>query len=70
MNKNRIKHIDARMVSSKSRKAFREGALRAMQLNGYVVVAENGWIIKKYKNGSIERIRQIEQAAFRVLKLD
>lgn len=28
---------------------------------GYVVVAENGWIVKKYRDGNVVRISQVRK---------
>lgn len=70
MGKDNLKYIGSRMVSSKSRIAFREGARRAMRMNGYVIIAENGWVVKKYKDGQIERIQEIVSVSNQELKLD
>lgn len=60
MKKPKLKYISTRLVSNKSRSAFQEGAKRAMETNGYVVVAQDGWVVKKYSNGNIERLEQFE----------
>ncbi|MCF2506850.1 hypothetical protein L0663_25900 [Dyadobacter sp. CY107] len=44
------------------REALRKGASNlpnAMEVMGYVVTAEQGWIVKKYKDGTVERMEKI-----------
>ena len=65
-----IKYIDSRMVSSKSRIAFKKGVRNAMAINGYVIVAQDGWIIKKCADGRIDRIHEVPRALNRNLNLD
>ena len=60
MKKPKLKYISTRLVSRKSRSAFQEGARRAMKTNGYVVIALDGWVVKKYSNGNIERLEELE----------
>lgn len=60
MSKENIKYISTRLVERKSSKAFKEGAKKAMEINGYVVIAQDGWVVKKYENGNIEKIKKIE----------
>lgn len=61
MRRSKIKYISKDMVAKKSRSAFREGALRAMHTNGYVVIAHEGWVVRKYSNGNIERLEKISE---------
>lgn len=59
MKKHRVKYISKEMVSQKSRVAFQEGARRAMNENGYVVIAQEGYVVKKYSDGNIERLHKL-----------
>lgn len=52
-------YLTKRILVSRSRKAVREAAIETMKIMGYVVIAEDGWIIKKYKDGRVERIEEI-----------
>lgn len=54
MKKFNIKYISTRLIARKSNKAFQEGAEKAMATNGYVVVFEDGCIVRKYANGTKE----------------
>jgi hypothetical protein len=60
MGKKDIKYISTRLVKRKSSKAFREGAKKAMEINGYVVIAQDGWIVEKHSNGEIVKIKEID----------
>lgn len=44
-------------------KAFNDAAIYAMELNGFVVTASDGWIVRLYKDGSVERIHKIDSLA-------
>jgi hypothetical protein len=59
MKKVKLKYISTRLVSHKSKSAFQEGARRAMNANGYVVIVNDGWVVKKFSDGTIEKIEQL-----------
>ncbi|QDH78192.1 hypothetical protein FKX85_03710 [Echinicola soli] len=63
MSKENLKYISTRLVERKSSKAFKEGAKKAMEINGYVMVAENGWVVKKFKDGQIEKVKEISHGS-------
>lgn len=55
-----IKYISTRLVTRKSRRAFQEGAKKAMKANGYVIIAHEGWVVKKFEDGRIEKIEELD----------
>lgn len=59
MKKTKLKYISTRLVSRKSKIAFQEGARRAMAANGYIVIVNDGWVVKKFSDGKIEKIEQL-----------
>lgn len=59
MKKLKLKYISTRLVTQKSKSAFQEGARKAMSTNGYVIIAHQGWVVKKYSNGDIERLEKL-----------
>lgn len=59
MKKRKIKYISKDLVAQKSGSAFKEGAVRAMNANGYVVIAQEGWVVKKHSDGKIDRLRKL-----------
>jgi TRAP-type C4-dicarboxylate transport system substrate-binding protein len=57
---NNVRYLTTRLLKSAAQKAFREASKKAMKDHGYVVVAENGQIIKKFSNGNVEVLEKIE----------
>ncbi len=52
-------YLRTRDLVRRSSKAFRDAAKESMEIMGYLVMAEDGWIIKKHKDGRIEKIEKI-----------
>ena len=44
----------------KSERAIQEASEKAMETIGYIIVARDGWIVKEYQDGTIERIEELE----------
>jgi len=53
-------YLTKRRLASAARNGIRKVAAETMQVMGYTVIAENGWVVKKYADGYTERISQIE----------
>jgi len=70
MNKSKKKYVSTQLVSRKSGSAFQEGARIAMKTNGYVIIAEDGWVVKKFSNGNTEKLEQLESNESEKLILD
>lgn len=58
--KKRLEYISKRLVVRGSEKAFKTAANKAIRVNGYVVVVKDGWVVKEFLNGKVERIKQID----------
>lgn len=54
-------YLTKRITFSQSNKAIKTAAKDAMELVGYVVVAEDGWVVKKHHDGTVERIKEIDK---------
>ena len=54
-------YLTKRILVSAAKRGFKQAAKEAMQLMGYVVIAKDGWVVKKYADGTIEKISPIEQ---------
>ncbi|MCL6261758.1 hypothetical protein M3O96_21885 [Aquiflexum sp. TKW24L] len=61
MSKLDKEYITTRLVENRSKKAFKAGAKKAMKSNGYVIIAQDGWVVKKSADGTIERLEEINQ---------
>ncbi|KYG72264.1 hypothetical protein EV198_0331 [Roseivirga ehrenbergii] len=53
-------YLTKRILFSRTNKALKDAAEEAMELVGYVVVAEGDWVVKKYQDGRIEQIKRLE----------
>lgn len=62
MSRSNIKYISTKLVSRKSKSAFKQRASRAMSANGYVIIAHEGWLVKKFKGGRIEKIEKLNSS--------
>ena len=51
---------DAELLAKLAREAGLAAQKKAMEAMGHIVVAEDGWIVKKYKDGTIEHLSQIK----------
>ena len=54
-------YLTKRILISASKQGFKKAAEETMQIMGYNVIAKDGWIVKIFLDGSIEKITQIVQ---------
>ncbi len=59
MKSSNIKYISKRLVERKSKKAFKIAAKRAMIDYGYVIIVKDGWVVKEFLSGKIEKIEKL-----------
>lgn len=53
-------YFTKRILIRKSAEAFKEASAKAMELLGYIVVAREGWVVKEYQDGTVEKMEKIE----------
>jgi hypothetical protein len=53
-------YLTKRRLASAARAGVRKAAKETMKLMGYTVIADKGWVVKKYEDGRIEKISEIE----------
>jgi hypothetical protein len=53
-------YLTKRRLASAARTGIRKAAAETMHVMGYTVIAENGWVIRKYADGRIEKLSRIE----------
>lgn len=63
-------YLTKRILISAARRGFKKASEEAMALMGYIVIAKDGWVVKKYADGRIERLNRIEQLNHNVIPLD
>jgi hypothetical protein len=52
-------YLDKRIVVRQAQSAGRAAVARATEEMGYSIVAERGWVIKKYADGTREKLHPI-----------
>jgi hypothetical protein len=52
-------YLTKRRLASAARAGFRIAAAKTMKVMGYTVVAQDGWVVKKYPDGTVEKIKQL-----------
>jgi len=52
-------YLTKRMVVATGKAAGRRAAKNAMEVMGYVVVSEDGWVVKKIKDGRVEKLSKL-----------
>jgi hypothetical protein len=67
-------YLTKRIVVSASKKAISKASKETVRVMGHNVIAKDGWIVKKYADGSFEKLQKIEGshngARHKPLKLD
>jgi hypothetical protein len=54
-------YLTKRNTVIKARAAGKKAAKKAMHIMGYVVTTHEGWVVKQFADGTIERITKIEE---------
>jgi hypothetical protein len=53
-------YLSKRLLVRKSTLAVKKAAEESMEIMGFVVVAEKGWVLKKFKDGRTERLSKLD----------
>jgi hypothetical protein len=56
-------YLTKRVVVRATKKGMKIASRETMETMGYNVIALNGWVVKKYKDGTIEPIEEIKTPA-------
>lgn len=54
-------YLTKRMVVRKATRAGQEASTKAMDAMGYVVTTEGSWVVRKFKDGRVEKITNLEE---------
>jgi hypothetical protein len=52
-------YLTKRRLSSAASAGIRLAAASTIQVMGYTIVAENGWVVKKYPDGRVLKIKKL-----------
>ncbi|HUX84077.1 MAG TPA: hypothetical protein VMV20_02505 [Chitinophagaceae bacterium] len=63
-------YLTKRILISSAKSGVRKASEDTMRVMGYVIVAQDGWIVKKFADGVIERIQPITPAEILDIRLD
>jgi len=55
-------YLTKRILVSASTRAVKKAAAETLKIKGYLLVAENDWLVKKYADGREEKISRLEKA--------
>jgi hypothetical protein len=56
-------YLTKRIVVRAAKKGIKIASQETMDIMGYNVIALNGWVVKKYKDGTIEPVKEIKTPA-------
>jgi hypothetical protein len=59
--KDGFEYLTKRTLVSKAQSAGKIAAKNAMNIMGYIVTVQDGWVVKRYEDGKIEQLQQLEQ---------
>ena len=54
-------YLTKRKIVTKAKAAGKAAAKNAMDIMGFVVTTHNGWVVKQFPDGKIERFGKIEE---------
>lgn len=60
--KEKREYLTTRLLTRLTTKAFREASIEAMKVMGYIVIEQDGWIVKKFEDGHIEKMHELEKS--------
>jgi len=63
-------YLTKRVLVSAAKAGVRQAAKDTMEVMGYTIIAEDGWVVRKDLKGNTERIEQIPLSATPAFKLD
>jgi len=60
MENSKKEYITKRLLKRGSKKAFKLASKEAMEANGYIIVVKDGWVVKEFSDGRIERQEKLD----------
>jgi phage-related protein len=64
---NKTAYLTKRKLVNASKRATSNASKQAISKVGYIVIATSGWIVKKYADGTIERIKPLPKSKEMIL---
>ena len=60
MESEKKEYLTKRLLKRGSKKAFKLASKEAMEANGYVVIVVDGWVVKEFADGKIEKLEKLD----------
>ena len=68
---NELNYLTKRILNTAAKTGFKKGADNTMEIMGFNVIVHQGWVVKKYRDGRIARIKKLDKTPTeRALVLD
>jgi len=67
---NKQPYLTKRILVSAARAGIKKAAEETMEIMGFVVIVKDGWVVKKYRDGTIEKLERLEPLENTRLVLD
>ena len=68
--KRKTEYLTKRIVKRQAKKAVYRASVNAMEVAGFVIRVEDGWVVKEYKDGTIEQIKKLNESPNQEVVLD
>lgn len=59
--KSKTNYLTTRILEKAAKKAFAKAAEQTMKVMGYNVIVQGDWVVKKFQDGTIEKISKLEK---------
>jgi hypothetical protein len=56
-------YLTKRVVARATKKGMKAASEETMKIMGYNVIVKDGWVVKKYKDGTIEQLEKVADSA-------
>jgi len=53
-------YLTKRILTKAAKKGFASAAIATMEIMGFNVIVHRGWVVKKFADGHIERIKKLQ----------
>lgn len=63
-------YLTKRMVIGAAKSGVKAAAKETMAVMQYTIVVENGWVVRKNADGTIEKLEPVDQPVNPIVKLD
>lgn len=60
MESSKKEYVTKRLLKRGSKRAFKSASKEAMEANGYVVVVIDGWVVKEFSDGRVEKLEKLD----------